>query len=49
MPDFVNSKNEIDPQWNDFESDVGMLLFYFAISDDKLAASGDCRRYVSSR
>jgi hypothetical protein len=26
-----------------------MLLFYFAISDDKLAASGDCRRYVSSR
>ncbi|XP_053401006.1 uncharacterized protein LOC123523226 isoform X2 [Mercenaria mercenaria] len=46
MPEFINSNVTFDVQWNDFTSNVGIMLYYFALSDYQNSTSGDCRRYV---
>ncbi|XP_053400990.1 uncharacterized protein LOC123541000 [Mercenaria mercenaria] len=46
LPDFINSNKTLDVQWNGYTSNVGIMLYYVAISDHQNTSSGDCRRYV---
>ena len=47
MPDFVSSDSQLEVSWNDFSSQVGMFLYYFAMSDEVVPDPTDCREYVS--
>lgn len=46
MPRYITSETEMGIQWNDFKSNVGMLLYYVAVADTDRASLDECKRYV---
>lgn len=47
MPDFVTSVSSLDLRWSGFSSNIGILLFYVAISKQNLSSDTECGLYVS--
>ena len=48
MPQYIISDNEMSIQWDGFQSEVDMMLYYVAVSDSSAAETEDCKQLVSS-
>ena len=48
MPQYIISDNEMSIQWDGFQSEVDMMLYYVAVSDDSAAETEDCKQLVRS-
>ena len=48
MPEYIISDNEMSIQWDGFQSEVDMMLYYVAVSGDSAAETEDCKQLVRS-
>ena len=47
MDEFINSDNSIELQWEGFESNLEIMMYYVAIGNSSDALGHDCKQYVS--
>ncbi|ESO82597.1 hypothetical protein LOTGIDRAFT_236952 [Lottia gigantea] len=46
MPEYIKNNTVIDIQWNEFQSKVGMMMYYIAISSNNTVTEDQCRQFI---